>query len=370
MADFDQTLYFLDEKEADYLKQEIAREYEQDLRLNIVAALLDVFEQQPNDAIREETLDHVETMLAFLLAAGNFRGVAYLLAETRVAAHRPTDLSPNILARIGSIADRLSAPETVAQMLEALDTAVVLPPRQELELLFDQLKGTALGPVFSWLPRVKDERLRDLIIGVANRLASVNTAELVKLIDSSDTVVSNEAMKRAAGLGAQAAVGPIAKVMTDPDAKRRQLAAQSLSEIGSTGALAAMEKALTDTDRDVRIIAMRSIAAGGAKSALGRLETIVKSKEIRDADITEKTAAFESYGALCGERGIENLDAILNGKAGFLGKREDTSMRAAAAVALSRIRSGRAMDALQKASSDKEPVVRNAVSRAIKVLSS
>jgi HEAT repeat protein len=370
MADFDQTLYFLDEKEVDYLKQEIAREYEQDLRLNIVAALLDVFEQQANDAIREEALDHVETMLAFLLAAGNFRGVAYLLAETRVAAHRPTDLTPNILARVGSIADRLSAPATVAQMLESLDTATTLPPRQELELLFDQLKGTALGPVFTWLPRVKDERLRDLVVGVANRLASVNSAELVKLIDSSDPVVSNEAMKRAAGLGAQAAVGPIARIMSDPDPKRRQLAAQSLSEIGSTGALAAMEKALTDTDREVRILAMRALAAGGAKSALSRLETIVRSKEIRDADITEKTAAFESYGALCGDRGVENLDAILNGKAGFLGKREDTSIRAAAAVALSRIRSSRAMEALQKASADKEPVVRNAVSRAIKVLSS
>src|SRR4051812_46533200 len=106
MSDFDQTLYFLDEKEVDYLKQEIAREYEQDLRLNIVAALLDVFEQQTSEAVREEALDHVETMLAFLLAAGNFRGVAYLLAETRVAAHRPGDLSPNVLARIGSIADR------------------------------------------------------------------------------------------------------------------------------------------------------------------------------------------------------------------------------------------------------------------------
>jgi HEAT repeat protein len=215
---------------------------------------------------------------------------------------------------------------------------------------------------------VRDERLRDLVTGVANRLAAVNSAELVKLIDSTDVAVSNEAMRRAAALGAQAAVGPIAKVMTDADPKRRQLAAQSLSEIGSTGALAAMEKALSDTDRDVRILAMRAIASSGAKSALGRLEGIVKGKEIRDADITEKTAAFESYGTLCGDRGVENLDPILNGKAGFLGKREDTAMRAAAAVALGRIRSSKAMDSLQRAAADKEPVVRNAVARALKGL--
>jgi hypothetical protein len=86
MAEFDQTLYFLDEREIDYLKHEIAREYDQDLRTNIVAALLDIFEQQSNEAVREECLDYVETMLAFLLASGSFRGVAYLLGETRVAA--------------------------------------------------------------------------------------------------------------------------------------------------------------------------------------------------------------------------------------------------------------------------------------------
>ena len=44
MADFDATLYFLDDREIEYLQSEIVREYQQDLRVNISGALLDIFE--------------------------------------------------------------------------------------------------------------------------------------------------------------------------------------------------------------------------------------------------------------------------------------------------------------------------------------
>ena len=366
MADFDQTLYFLDEREVDYLKNAVAREYAQDLRTNIVAGLLDVFEQQSSDTVREECLDYVETMLAFLLASGSFRGVAYLLAETRVAASRPGDLSANIRTRIDSLPDRLSAPDAVGQLLQSLDDAPMLPPRDELQLLFDQLRPTALATVFAWLPKVRDDRLRALVIDVAGRLAAANTAELVKLVDSPDVVVSNEAIRRAGGLQAQAAVSSIARVLTHSDPKRRSLAAQALSDIGSAGAMQGLERALSDTDRDIRITAIRALALHNYRAAVPRLEALIKGKEIRDADITEKTAIFEGYGALCGDAGVATLDAILNAKGGFLAKRDDPGVRAAAAMGLGRIGSAKAREALNKAAADKEPVVRNAVTKALR----
>jgi hypothetical protein len=366
MADFDQTLYFLDEREVDYLKQEIAREYDQDLRTNIVGALLDVFEQQNNTAIREECLDYVETMLAFLLASGNFRGVAYLLSETQAAAARPGDLPPAIRTRIDALPDRMSAPEAVGQLLQALDDAAILPPRDELQLLFDQLRPAALGTVFAWLPKVRDDRLRSLVADVAGRLAMSNTAELVRLIDSPDLSISNEAVRRSGSLQTQAAVGALSKLLGDPDVKRRLISMQALSNIGSAGALQALEKALTDSDREIRIGAMRALALNNHRASAARFQAILKSREIREADITEKTAVFEGFGALTGDSGVLELDSILNAKPGFLGKRDDSAIRAAAAMGLGRIGTSKARDALNRAAADKDPVVRNAVSRALR----
>ena len=366
MSDFDQALYFLDEREADYLKQEIAREYDQDLRTNIVAALLDIFEQQNDVAIREECLDYVETMLAFLLASGNFRGVAYLLGETRVAAARTADLPPAIRTRIDALPDRLSTPEAVGQLLQSLDDAPMLPPRDELQLLFDQLRGSALGTVFAWLPKVRNDHLRVLVTDAAGRLASANTGELVKLIESGDPVVSNEAIQRSGTLQAQAAVNALAKVLSDPNVKRRFSATQALASIGSAGAMQALEKALSDSDREIRIGAMRALSLHNHRASAARFQAIIRGREIREADITEKTAAFEGFGALSGESGVGELDAILNAKAGFLAKREDSAIRAAAAMGLGRIATAKARDALNRAAADKDPVVRNAVAKALR----
>jgi len=76
-------------------------------------------------------------------------------------------------------------------------------------------------------------------------------------------------------------------------------------------------------------------------------------------------AFFEAYGLLSGDAGITLLDGLLNSK-GFMGKRDDSEIRACAAMALGKIGSQKAMEALNKASGEKDVIVRNAVSRAVR----
>jgi HEAT repeat protein len=76
-------------------------------------------------------------------------------------------------------------------------------------------------------------------------------------------------------------------------------------------------------------------------------------------------AFFEAYGALCGEAGIPLLDGLLHAK-GFMGKKDDPEMRACAAMALGKVGSAKAMESLNRAANEKDVIVRNAVSRAIR----
>ena len=59
------------------------------------------------------------------------------------------------------------------------------------------------------------------------------------------------------------------------------------------------------------------------------------------------------------------LDGLLN-KKGLFGKKEDVEVRACAAMALGRIGTDSAIAALRKAGTDKDILVRNAVSRALR----
>jgi len=365
LADFDSTLYFLDEREIEYLHAELRQEYEKDLRVNVASVLLDIFESQPDPDVRSEVLEHVHTLMVHLLTAEHFSGVAYLLREGRETLVRAAGVTDRHRQQLDQLAERLSAPDALTQLLQALDETPTPPPEAELVELFDQLRPGALVTVFQWLSKAQNERLRPLLQAAAGRLASANTSELVRLIGDPQPEVSAEAIRIAGALKTQAAVTALGKVLADTDVELRKIAARALTEIGSAGAMQALERAIDDEDRDVRVTAVRAMTVRGYRPALGRLELVVKGKRVRDADLTEKMAFFEGYGSLCGDAGIDHLDAVLNGK-GFLGRREDSETRACAAIALGRVGTPKAIDTLRKATMERDVVVRNAVSRALR----
>jgi HEAT repeats len=365
LEDFDSTLYFLDENEVQYLRGEVTKEYEGDLRGNVIAMLLDIFEVQQDPLIRSEIAEILDGFMLHLLSANQFRAVAYLLTESQTTAQRAPGITASEKSQLLKIPDRLSDPQALAQMLQSLEESPELPSQDDLNALFDQLRPAALGTIFAALARTQEPKVRTLLQTAAGRLASANTAELTRLIGHTERVVAVEAIRRAAAMRSAAAVTPLVKRMGDPDPGTRLAVAQALAEIGSAGALQALERLVDDEDRDVRVAAARAIAARAYRPALPRVEVVVKGKGIRDADLTEKMAMFETFGALCGAGGIPLLDSILNGRS-FLGKREDEEMRACAAMALGRIGSDKAIETLRRAVNAKDIVVRNAVNKALR----
>ena len=364
LQDFDATLYFLDEKELDYLRREIEREYSEDLRQNVLAILFDIYETQRSPAVRQEVTELLESMMVALLAAGQLRPVAYLLWESQVVAARATEITEEQRDRLGKLPDRLSAPEPLGQLLQALDETADAPAPDALAALFEQLRPNALETVFAWLGKSRTEQVRELIAQAADRLTAAHPGELIRLIALKQRDVSAEAVKRAGFVKSQLAVPALARLLVESDeVALRQAAVQALTQIDSAGAMQALERSIEDSDRDVRVAAVRALGAKAYRGVLPRIENRVKGKAIRTADLTERMAFFEAYGSMCGDGGVSYLDDLLNAK-GMFGMREEPDIRACAAIALGRIGSRKAMDALQKASGEKDIVVRNAITRA------
>jgi len=365
MSDFDGTLYFLDEKEIEYIQTEVRREYEIDLRQNVLALLLDIFERQGDPSIRDEVAGILDNFMLHMLSAGQFHNVAYLIRESLVASQRAADIVPAQRDRLSQIPSRLSAPEALGQILQSMDEATQLPSQAELVELFEQLRGTALATVLDWLGRLQNSKLRPLLEQAAERLAAQHTTDLVKLVLSPKHNVAMEAIKRAGALKTPAAVGPISKVLAEAETELRAVAVVALNAIGSPTALQALERGVEDPEREVRVSAIRALQARSYRAVLPRLEAIVKGRAIRDADLSEKMAVFEAYGTLCGDAGVVALDGVLNGKSLF-GRREEAEMRACAAVALGRVGTPDAQASLRQAANEKDVVVRNAVARALR----
>jgi hypothetical protein len=365
LEDFDSTLYFLEESEIEYLREEVRKEYAYDMRRNVIAMLLDTYEVQTDPGVREEIAALLDTLMLHILSSGEFRTAALLLRETAQSADRAPGIAPEQKEKLMRIRDRISDPEVLTQILQSLDEASQLPDQEDLNELFDQLRVSALATVFSWLTKAQTPRLRVLLENSAAKLAMANTAELVKLIGSADREVAKEAVRRAGAVRATAAVSALAKLTTDADVQMRLVAVQALGEIASPGALQFLERTIEDASRDVRVATFRAIAARAHRPALAKVEAAVKGKMAKDANLTEKMALFEAFGTLCGEPGISLLDGILNSR-GLFGKKEDPEVRACAAMALGRIGSEAAVTTLRRASNEKEVLVRNAVNRALR----
>jgi len=365
LEDFDSTLYFLEESEAEYLREEVRKEYEIDMRRNVVAMLLDTYETQGDRGVREEIAGLLDTLMLHILSSGEFKTAAFLLRETSQTSERAPEITPEQKEQLLHIRNRLSEPEVLAQVLQSLDEASHLPDQDDLNELFDQLRVGAIATVFSWLTKAQTPRLRVLLESAAARLAMANTAELVRLIGASDRDVAREAIRRAGAVRATAAVAALAKLTTDPEVQMRLAAVQALGEIGSPGALQFLERTIDDAHRDVRVATARAIAARAHRPALARIEAAIQGKLAKDANLTEKMAFFEAFGTLCGDGGVKLLDGLLNSR-GLFGKKEDVELRACAAMALGRVGSEAAVATLRRAANEKEVLVRNAVNRALR----
>jgi HEAT repeat protein len=365
MDDFDATLYFLDDREVEYLQGEIKREFSTDLRPAVIASLLDTFENQKDATTREEICGLLDYFLLILLSTAQYRNAAYLLREASVTANRAPEILDTQKQRLTQLGELMSDPKPLGQLLQALEDSPLRAPQHELDELFGILQARALETILSWIGRSTNPSLKMLLEVAAGRLASNNSAELIRLIGSDDEAVVAEAIRRAAALKSPAAVPALGKMLTVGESDMRLAAVTALTEIGSAGAMQMLERALVDEDREVRIVAVRALGGRNARAALPRIEAAIKGKDLRDGNLTEKMAFFEAYGLLSGDGGVLLLDGLLNAK-GFMGKKDDSEIRACAAMALGKINSPKAMDALNRAAGEKDVIVRNAVSRAIR----
>jgi hypothetical protein len=365
LDDFDATLYFLDDREVEYLQGEIRREFSTDLRPAVIASLLDIFEAHKDPTVREEICGLLDYFLLILLSTAQYRNAAYLLREASVTAGRAPEILDPQKQRLTQMGELMSDPKPLGQLLQALEESPLRAPQMELDELFGILQPRALETILSWIGRSNNPQLKMLLELAATRLASTHSAELIRLIGSDDEAVVMEAIRRAAALKSAAAVPALGKVLSVGEPDMRVAAVLALTGIGSPGAMQMLERAVADEDREVRIAAVRALGARNARASLPRIEAAIKGKDLREGNLTEKMAFFEAYGLLSGDAGIVLLDGLLNSK-GFMGKRDDSEIRACAAMALGKIGSQKAMEVLNKASGEKDVIVRNAVSRAVR----
>jgi HEAT repeat protein len=365
LEDFDSTLYFLDESEIHQVAREVEEEYHRDVRTSALNILFDLFELEGDAGIRGEVLDILDHLFPNLLNARDFRTAAAVLRESKLLAGRAKGLTPAERARLDAFVAKLSEPTIVTQLIQSLDEAPALLTDAEVAEVLRELRASALEPVLGVIPGLTSPTLRALLEGVADRLASSHTDEVLRILRSPDSPALATVVALCGRLGLHQVVPGLASTVTHPDPAVRLASVQALAQLGTPGALSLVDKAIEDDDRAVRLAAVRVAGSRGYKGALKRVEAVVLGKNVKEMDLTEKMAFFEAYGTIAGTGALKPLSGILLPR-GLLKLKESSETRACAAMALGKIRTAEAREILTRVADDKDLVVRNAVSRALR----
>jgi HEAT repeat protein len=363
--DFDETLYFLDQGEMAVLRAEIQVEMERDLRKDVLNALFDRLEDPGRERQRLEVMDILDQLMPLFLSQGDLLHATRILEELDRLVSGETPVDDALAARVESLFSRLGEPAVLEQFVQALEDGAVSPDSGDVTLFFRQLKGPALPVLIRFAETSDVPAVRARLASAIDGLAGRHPLAIEKLLKDDDAVLVKGAARSAGRVGLAPAVRWLGPLLNVPDGEVRLAAAEALVAIRTAPALHALIGSLEDEDRDVRLTAARAMGALRFASAREALARALGGRRLREADVTEKMVFFEAYGAAGGAAAVERLARMLNDR-GFLGRRPPTELRACAALGLGRAGTAAAVEALERARSDEDGVVRNAVLRALR----
>jgi HEAT repeat protein len=365
--DFREALYFLDDHEMARLGDDLRLEMTRDVWRDVLNALFDRL-QDGSPERQAQILGILSELLPTLLGSGRVDLAAFVLGEM-VAVATSTRLAPEVLRGVRGLFDQLAEAETVSELVRVVEHSGEKVRDDDLSALLSYFPPSALSPLLAASEASASDRVRRAVQSAAERLAGANPDHLVELASDPDGSVAAGAARLLGRLRIAAGAAAVSRLLSRPEAPIRVVAVEALAEMRTPTGAGALEGALEDSDKEVRVAAARALAAIRYAPARAKLEGMLE-KRLRDpkaAELSERIAFFESYGALAGPEGVPLLEKMLNGK-NWLGRRDSAEIRACAALGLGRIKHPAAEKALNAAAADPDPVVRSAVGRALRAV--
>ncbi|HEY0811512.1 MAG TPA: HEAT repeat domain-containing protein [Longimicrobiales bacterium] len=361
--DFNETLYFLEPQELDYLRQEVEKEWQRDIKADVLAAMFDRLED-PSSKRQTDILRIFRQLLPAYLSSGDLRSASIILIELNEILERRDVLGETQGRDAQELFSELSETVVLNQLLKSLEEGAIDPTGDELAIFLRYLRPDALEPLVRAVETTKVAELQFRLRGAIEGLGRAHPQILMDLLKSDDEITVTGATKLVGQITLASAVPNIAGLLAHPSALVRRAVVEALVLIRSGAALDALQQALEDQEREVRIAAARGLGSLRYQPARARLEQVLQGKIVRDTDLTEKIAFFEAFGAVANAESVNMLDKLLNGKS--LLRKQSAELRACAAMALGKVGTPASRAALERAAKDENAMVRNAVIKAMR----
>ena len=364
LESFDSTLYFLDEREIEYLRFEVEKQYSVDQTRSVLGLLLDTLELQADPDTRAEVIEALRAFLPYLLGSGRYTSVAYLANELRITLKK-VELEDEHREALVGILRSISEKGALTQLFLTLEDGSVTPQPGSLEALVQQLDRQALETVLVWSGQLRRAEAKAALLKALESIFRQRPHHLATILMSSSRAVVQSGLAMAARLRLEELVDGLTVALGHDDAGIRKQTVDVLGSISGTPAIRGVARLLNDPHPDVRKAAYKVFLNRPYRSVARPLREIMVSTDLESLGLSERKLLFSAYGAAAGSEEVEELAQLLAGKRAF-GSKPSSETRACAVLALEKMDTPAAREALEAASRYPDPLVRSAANNALR----
>ncbi|HLG22607.1 MAG TPA: HEAT repeat domain-containing protein, partial [Candidatus Manganitrophaceae bacterium] len=280
----------------------------------------------------------------------------------------PTKNLPKpLLAQVQNALTQAGNPKRILALESVLnaDGADHLPDFFSLMILFER---NIIPPAIELLGAVEKLKARRILCDVLVELGKMDIDFMISKLDDDRWYLVRNLIYVLGKIGDAKVIESFARFVQHEELKVRKEALHALDAMEDPRASRLMVQFISDPDLSNRIFAIKGLAKRKAHDALEPLMEMIHTKRFESKDLYEKKEVFEAIGRIGGDEVAPQMRRYLKSRWTLFRNIKSEEMGVCAAIALQRIGSHAAVEALREGSASNNKTIREACNKALDVL--
>lgn len=364
-ADQAAQIFALSEEEVSTIKQQMKLEENSNPITTLMGILSAILRIEKDDTGFSEMAEILDNVLETLMLRGDFWHSKKILELFHELMNPEKNLPETQRLRLMQSIDKAGE----AQRIRALEPVLNQWGAKESDQMFDfwmLLNKNALVPLIELLGRLTQMKMRRVICEVLIHLGKDHIEPLVQKLDDSRWYVVRNVVYILGKIGQEDVIEKFQRLVNHKEAKVRKELIHTLDGMKDPRARELLKSFLYDPESSLRIMAIRSLANHNYEGALETLIKIIENREFITREIYEKREVFDALGKIGGANMVPNMLKIVQvGGSAWFKKSAKEEMGLCAVMALKRIGTENAIEALREGNKLTSKIIREACSKAL-----
>ena len=360
-------IFKLTEEEILKIKAEVRGEEDLDVVGELEGILFDILRIEREPALFSEILGIIDNILEDLMRKGDF----YHSRKILEFIWEMSDPSKNLPAPLSALIQDALFQAGSAKRILGLQPVLNAELSEQFEDLFSFMVlfgKNAIPSIIELLASVDKMKARRVLCDALVELGKMDIEALISKLEDNRWFLVRNLIYILGKIGDARVIERFALFIRHKELKVRKEVLHALDTMEDPRACQLLVHFVPDPDVSNRIFAIKSLSKKRVKEGLNALLNVLSSKEFQTKELYEKKETFDAIAKIGGDEVVPEMGRFLRKRWSFFKNLHMEEMGLCAAVALQRIGSPSAIEALREGSRSRNKTIRGACNKALDVL--